>query len=331
MRKHDEQHPNVPFPGFSVRAHVRANHYHELHLGVATDASFGPVIIFGQGGNIAQVVPDQAIALPPLNYNLARRLIAELRVEPLLQGYGDRPAANIDEIAEALVKLSHIAAEIAEIFEVDINPLLANAEGVLAVAVRIRVIASDEPADARLAIRPHPSKLEKTVRTRHGRVLFLRPIRPEDEPALQEFVSRQSPEDRRLRFFSHVKQLNHRMAARLTQIDYDREMALILVDPQAVTPEILGIMRISADADGARAEYAGAVRSDLKGGGLGRLLLEEIIEYARRRGVREIWGEVLAENEPMLSLVRRLGFTLKSNPEDPSIIHVSKSLVSTTS
>jgi acetyltransferase len=326
LRKHDEQHPGVPFPGFSVRAHVRADHHHELRLGIATDASFGPVILFGQGGDIAQVVPDQAIALPPLNHNLARHLIAESRVDTLLQGYGDRSAANIDEVAEALVKLSHIAAEIAEIVEVDINPLLANAEGVIAVAVRIRVIASDQPADARLAIRPYPSELEKTVQTRDGRVLFLQPIRPEDEPALQEFVSRLSPEDRRLRFFSHVKQLNHRMAARLTQIDYDREMALILVDPQAAAPEILGIMRISADADGARAEYAGAVRSDLKGRGLGRLLLEEIIEYARRRGVREIWGEVLTENEPMLSLVRGLGFTLKADPEDRSIIHVSKSL-----
>jgi acetyltransferase len=190
---------------------------------------------------------------------------------------------------------------------------------------RIHVIASDQPPEARLAIRPYPSELEKTVRTRDGRVLFLRPIRPEDEPALQEFVSRQSPEDRRLRFFSHVKQLNHRMAARLTQIDYDREMGLILVDPQAATPEILGIMRISADAVGARAEYAGSVRSDLKRRGLGRLLLEEIIEYARRRGVRELWGEVLAENEAMLSLARKLGFTLRSHPEDPSII-VSKSL-----
>ena len=111
----------------------------------------------------------------------------------------------------------------------------------------------------------------------------LRPIRPEDEPALQEFVRRQTPEDRRLRFFAHVKEIDHRIAARLTQIDYDREMALILLDPHAAAPEILGVMRISADADGSRAEYAGAVRSDLKGMGLGSLLLEEIVGYARRR------------------------------------------------
>jgi acetyltransferase len=186
---------------------------------------------------------------------------------------------------------------------------------------------SDKPADARLAIRPYPSELEKTVRTRDGRALFLRPIRPEDEPAFHEFVRRQTPEDKRLRFFSHVKELDHRMAARLTQIDYDREMALILLDPMATTPEILGVMRIFADADGARAEYAGAVRSDLKGMGLGRLLLEEIIEYCRQRGIGEVWGEVLAENEPMLRLVRRLGFSVKTDPEDRGVMLVSKPLL----
>ena len=327
LRKHQEKHPDAAFPGFIVRAHVPADHRHELRLGIAVGPRFGPVVLFGQGGDIAQVVRDQAVGLPPLNLNLAKLLIEESRVHPLLQGYGDRPAANNDEIAEALVKLSQIAAEIAEIAEVDVNPLLADARGVVAVAVRMRVLPSDKPADARLAIRPYPSELEKTVGMQDGRVLFLRPIRPEDEPAFHEFVRRQTPEDKRLRFFSHIKQLDHRMAARLTQIDYDREMAFVLLDPRSDTPELLGIMRISADADGARAEYAGAVRSDLKGLGLGRLLLEEIVEYARRRGIREVWGEVLAENEPMLRLVRRLGFTFAADPEDRSIIHVTKSLV----
>jgi acetyltransferase len=324
VQKYHEQHPGAPFPGFTVRAHVRADHHHELRLGIVVDASFGPLVLFG---DVAQVAQDQAIGLPPLNLNLARRLITESRVEPLLQGYGDRPAANLDEIAEALVKLSQIAAEIAEINEVDINPLLADAQGVVAVAVRIRVLPADKPADARLAIRPYPSELEKRVKTRDGRTLLLRPIRPEDEPTFHEFVRRQSPEDKRLRFFSHVKELNHRMAARLTQIDYDREMALILLDPQAATPEILGVMRISTDADGARAEYAGAVRNDLKGQGLGRLLLEEIIEYCRQRGIREVWGEVLAENKPMLRLVRQLGFSVRTDPEDPGVVLVSKTLL----
>jgi acetyltransferase len=272
------------------------------------------------------MVQDQPVGLPPLNLNLAHRLITESRVDPLLRGYGDRPAANLDEIAETLVKVSQLAAELAEIVEAEIDPLLADSQGVLAVAARIRVAPSEQPADARLAIRAYPTELEKTVQARDGKTLRLRPIRPEDEPALHEFVRRQSPEDRRLRFFSHVKELDHRMAARLTQIDYDREMALILFDPLATTPEILGVMRIFADADGARAEYAGAVRSDLKGMGLGRLLLEEIIEYCRQRGIGEVWGEVLAENEPMLRLVHRLGFSVKTDPEDRSVMLVSKPL-----
>jgi acetyltransferase len=268
----------------------------------------------------------QAVGLPPLNLNLAHRLITESRIDSLLRGYGDRPAANLDEIAETLVKVSQLAAELAEIVEAEIDPLLADSQGVLAVAARIRVAPSEQPADARLAIRAYPTELERTVRARDGQMLMLRPIRPEDEPALQEFVRRQSPEDRRLRFFSQVKQLDHRMAARLTQIDYDREMAFILLDPVATTPEILGVMRISADADGSRAEYAGAIRSDLKGRGFGRLLLEEIIDYCRRRGIGEVWGEVLAENEPMLRLVRRLGFSVKADPQDRSVLFVSKRL-----
>ena len=219
-----------------------------------------------------------------------------------------------------------MAAEIAEIAEVEINPLLADAQGIMALGRHPARSRSAQPADARLAIRPYPSELEKTVHANDGRALTLRPIRPEDEPALQDFVRRQSPEDRRLRFFAHVKEFDHQIAARLTQIDYDREMALMLLDPHAEKPAILGVMSIFADPDGARAEYAGAVRSDLKGQGLGRLLLEEIVGYCPRRGIREIWGEVLGENAPMLGLVRKLGFSIKTDPDDPSVMIATKPL-----
>ena len=156
------------------------------------------------------------------------------------------------------------------------------------------------------------------MRPRGGRALTLRPIRPEDEPALQAFVLRQSPEDRRLRFFSPVKKLNHQLAA--------REMTFVLLDPGEEEPAILGVMGIVTDPEGARAEYAGAVRSDLKGQGLGRLLLEEIVECCQRRGIREIWGEVLKENAPMLGLVRKLGFAIKTNPDEPSVMVVTRPL-----
>lgn len=325
-RWYQNSHPGSPFPGLTVSRSVDASRQHELRIGITVDASFGPMVVFGRGGAVSRVFRDQSVALPPLNLNLAQRMINDTRVYRLLQGYGDRSPANLDEIAEALVRVSQIACDIAEIVEIKIDPLFADHQGVLAGETSVLIVAADRPAEERLAIRPYPAALEKPVTSRAGKPLRIRPIRPEDEPALQAFVRAQSPEDRRLRFFSHVKELDHRMAARLTQIDYDREMALVLIDPAAAETEILGVMRISADADGARAEYAGAVRSDLKGEGFGRLLLEEIIAYAARRGIGEVWGEVLRENGPMLGLVRKLGFAIKKSAEDPSLMIVTKPL-----
>ncbi|HSO42493.1 MAG TPA: GNAT family protein, partial [Rhodospirillales bacterium] len=210
------------------------------------------------------------------------------------------------------------------------NPLLADNEGVLLLGARIRVAAISGPAESRLAIRPYPKELEKELRTRQNDTLLLRPIRPEDEPALREFVRRLTPEDIRLRFFSHLRELDHRMAAGLTQIDYERQMALLAVRGGAGKTEIWGVVRINADADGASAEYAIAVRSDLKGKGLGRLLMEEILEYAQRRGVGEIWGEVLAENKAMLALVRKLGFTVAPDFDEPGVMRVRRRLSAAT-
>jgi len=324
--RHARSNPEAPFPGLTVRKRPEACPHNEVAAGIAVDPAFGPVVLFGQGGDLARIVRDRAIGLPPLNLELAMRLIGETEVSRLLRGYGDRPPADVGEIAETLVKLSHIAGEIAEIVELEIDPLLVDCDGVVCLAARIRVAAATQPADARLAIRPYPTALEKIVTTRSGRELTMRPIRPEDEPALRAFVLRQSPEDRRLRFFSHIKELDHRMAARLTQIDYDREMALVLTDPGSAETEILGVMRISADAHRIRGEYAGAVRSDMKGEGLGRLLLEEIVEYGRSRGIGEIWGEVLAENAPMLGLVRKMGFAIRPDPDEPGVMTVTKPL-----
>jgi len=326
QRRFAERRPDVPFPGFTVRAQAAVEGRHELQMGITLDERFGPLVLFGEGGEAARVIPDGAIGLPPLNLGLARMLIAETRAQRLLQGYGDRPAADLDEVALALVKLAQIGSEIAGIVEIDVNPLLAGRDGVLVIAAGIRLAPPAGPAGARLAIRPYPIELEKSVQARDGRSLLLRPIRPEDEPALRTFVRALTPEDRRLRFFSHVKELDARLAARLTQIDYDREMAFVLIDPGEDETAILGVMRISADPDGSRAEYAGAVRSTLKGLGLGRLLLEEICDYARTRGIAEVWGEVLAENAPMLGLVRKLGFNVHVDPEDRSVVVVRRPL-----
>jgi acetyltransferase len=325
-RRLREQRPHARLNGFVVEPMVRRGAAHELRLGVAVDENFGPVVFFGRGGEIVEVLREQVVALPPLNINLALRLIGESTVGNLLRGYGRYLPANLDEVALTVVKVSQLATDLGEIAEININPLLADGEGVLVLGARIRVAANPGPADSRLAIRPYPKELEKEVRTRQNDVLLLRPIRPEDEPALREFVRRLTPEDIRLRFFSHLRELDHRMAAGLTQIDYERQMALLAVRGTVPEPEIWGVVRINADADGATAEYAIAVRSDLKGKGLGRLLMEEIIAYAERRGIGEIWGEVLAENRAMLGLIRKLGFSVAPDFDEPGVMKVRRPL-----
>lgn len=325
-RRLREQRPDLTPAGYAIAGLAGKADAHAVRLGIAVDPVFGPVIRFGPGGNTMGPLADDAIGLPPLNLALARTLMAETRLWWELQGAGDHPPAAIDEVALALVRLSQIATDLPRVREIDLNPLLVDADGVAALSARVRLHCGDAPADTRLAIRPYPVELEKTILTRTGKRLILRPIRPEDEPALQAFVRDMSPEDVRMRFFSPLRELDHRFGARLTQIDYDREMALVAIDPEVDGTAIWGVMRISADASGTSAEYAGSVRSNLKGQGLGRILMEEIIDYSRRRGIRQMWGEVLAENQSMLTLARKLGFQLNRDSDDPGIIHVVKAL-----
>lgn len=293
-----------------------------LRITAAMDAAFGPVIVFGPGRLPPGVEVDRAVALPPLNLALAQMAMAETSIDRVLAGFGEAFAPAREELALILVKVSHLLTDLPEIAALDIDPLRADAEGIRALRCRIRLASVEPGAEARLAIRPYPRELEKRLTTQQGRTLLLRPIRPEDAPALQAFVRSLDPKDIRLRFLAPIKELDHRFAARLTQIDYDREMAFVAVDP-AGDGGLLGVVRIAADADNRAAEYAIAIRSDFKGQGLGRLLMEEIIAYARRRGIGEIWGTVLAENAPMLALVRKLGFTVSADADDRSLVRVA--------
>ena len=211
------------------------------------------------------MVRDTAIGLPPLNELLARDQMARTRVWRLLQGYRGKPAAAIATIAEVLIRVGQIAADLPEISELDINPLLADADGVIALDARMRVAPAEPPGAARLAIAPYPAELVSLETLRDGTTVQLRPIRPEDEPLVHDLVAHMSAEDLRLRFFTPIRSLSHRFAARLTQIDYDREMALVAVHGGTV----LGIARYSADPDRERAEYAVAVRTDWHGRGVG--------------------------------------------------------------
>ena len=316
--------PRARIDGVTVQQMALMPNAVELIVGMVDDALFGPVLLFGHGGTQVEVVNDKALALPPLNLNLARDMMGRTRVFRLLQGYRAHPEADLGAVALTLVKISQLVTDFPEIAELDINPLFADETGVLALDARIRVAEPKLPGTKRLAIRAYPKKLEETVRLPDGREFLVRPIRPEDEPLIHEMIGRTSMEDIRLRFFAPMRRLPHAMAARLTQIDYDREMALIAVahDPALAGDAIFGVVRITADPDGERAEYAVLVRSDMKGKGLGHLLMNRILDYARTRGIREVFGEVLRENTTMLQLCRELGFVKRDHPDDPGIVEV---------
>ena len=316
--------PDARLNGFSVQPMIHRPRAFELILGIVDDAQFGPVVLFGQGGTAVEIIKDKALGLPPLNMRLAREMMSRTRIFQLLQGYRGLPAANLDAIALTLIRVAQLAIDIPEIVELDINPLLSDEYGVVALDARIKVAAATGPATQRLAIRPYPKDLEETIPLGDGRTLLLRPILPEDEPALQAAFATLTPEEVHLRFFVGMSTLSHMMAARFTQIDYDREMALILTEPGiAGKTHIHGVVRIIADPDNERAEYAIIVHHDMTGMGLGVMLMRRIIDYARSRGIKEIYGDVLSANRTMLKLCRALGFTQSGVPDEPTIVRVT--------
>jgi len=313
-RRLAELFPQAKFEGYSVQAMVRRSNAHELIVGAALDAVFGPVIVFGQGGVTVEVADDHAVGLPPLNLVLARDLVDRTRVARLLAGYRNRPAANMDAVLATLVQVSRMVADIPEIVELDLNPLLADSRGAVVLDARMRLALADRSGSTldRLAIRPYPRELEETIDWQ-GAPLLLRPIRPEDGPAHLAFFDALTPDDVRYRMFVRVRELQPSQLARFTQIDYDREMAFIATRPNAQgLAETLAVGRVVADPDNITAEFAVTVRSDLKGMGLGKLMMQKLIDYCRARGTREIVGEALPQNSRITGLAKRMGFTVKS-------------------
>src|SRR5579864_226134 len=314
--------PGARLDGFLVQQMVRRPGAIELLAGLAEDPVFGPVVVFGQGGTAVEVIDDSVVGLPPLNPLLTRAQMMRTRVWRLLQPYRGNPPAAIDAIGEVLIALGQLAAEHPEICELDINPLLADAGGVIAIDARIRVAAARSAGAARLAIAPYPKELASTDKLRDGTRIELRPIQPEDESLLHDLAAHMTPEDLRLRFFTPVHGISHALAARLTQIDYDREMALVALHDGTV----LGIARYFADPDRLSAEYAVAVRSDWHGRGVGYVLMNRLIAIARQYGIGELVGEVLRENRAMLAMCRELGFVVTADPAEPSAVRVRKAL-----
>ncbi len=306
--------------GFSVQRMTTLPHARQLIIGVATDPLFGPMIAVGHGGRTAEALRDHSVGLPPLNMPLAAELISRSRVIHLLDAHFGRPAVDIDALCRTLVKISQLVVDIPEITALDINPLLIDEASLVAVDAEIRAEATPGPDYQRLAIRPYPKWLEEPSTLRDGRPILLRPIRPEDEDAHQRLMARMTPEDIRLRFFRHITTFEHVEMARLTQIDYDREMAFIATALGADgKPETLGVVRTITDSDNEETEFSVLVLSGLKGQGLGRILMEKMIRYCRGRGTRYMVGQILAENTGMLRLARVLGFERRRGPDDDVI------------
>jgi acetyltransferase len=320
LRRVELTRPGTKVEGFTVQQMAFRPHARQLVLGIACDPLFGPMLVFGEGGRAVEVIRDHTVGLPPLNLPLARGMIARTRVSRLLDAAGPRPAANRDALAEALVRLSSMLVDNPEIIACDINPLFADETGVLALDVRMRV-ASLAASDLRnFSVLPYPAELEETANLHDGTTVMLRPIRPEDLPAHAELMNRMTPQDLRLRFFGQVRQIHHHQMARLTQIDFDREMAFIASrtgkDGHA---ETLGVVRTITDPDNQRAELAVLVRSDMKGTGLGTMLMDKIIRYQKARGTGAVYAQIMAENSAMLRLALKSGFK-RQRSEDPDVI-----------
>ena len=300
--------PNARLDGFIVQEMIRRPYAYELIVGMAQDVTFGPFLLFGHGGTAVEVIDDKALGLPPLNMKLAREMMQRTRIWRQLKGYRDRAAVATDAIASTLVKISQLISDFAEIVELDINPLLADEAGVIAVDARIRMaMPAPTSAETRMAIRPYPQELEEHVEIPQAGAFFMRPVRPEDAEAFVRLAGRVSPSDLHMRFFSLFRNIPLPLLVRLTQIDYDREMAFVLFDKDK---DVAGVGRLVAEPDGTRAEFAVLVRTDLKAHGIGWALMTKLINYARHRGIAELFGEILVENEAMLGLAHSLGFKI---------------------
>jgi acetyltransferase len=310
--------PKARLAGFMVQAMAERPRAHELIAGIASDPTFGPIILFGAGGTAVEVAPDRAIGLPPLNEHLASDMIGRTRIAKLLAGYRDRPAADQAAIADVLIRLAELATQFPAIVELDINPLLADETGVLALDARVRLADGSRPEPA---IRPYPAELTRTLAL-GGATITVRAIRPDDAPRLISLVARTDAEDVRLRFRAGLRRLPEAWAARLSQIDYDREMALAAVERSG---DIVGVARLAADPEGESAEFALLVRSDRQHHGIGGALMEELIAYARARGLAKLWGDVDPGNRRMLDLTRDLGFKPETQA-DAGLIRVTLAL-----
>ena len=317
--------PQIAVDGITLQPMRQGRHARELYVGVFRDPLFGPVMAFGAGGTRVELLRDTTLEFPPLNRFLAGRMVERTRVADTLADFQGAPAIDPQTLQALLVAVSEMVCELPWIAQMDINPVIADEHGLVAVDARVVLDASVGPEPARhahLAIMPYPSHLTRGYRTGDGRDCLLRAIQPEDADRLQAFIRALSAESRYFRFLSVLAELPQRMLIRYTQIDYDRELALVAVQGTAEDERIVGVVRYLLNPDRVSCEFAVAIADDWQGVGLGSTLMRAIVEAARLKGLRRIEGYVLATNSRMLGLMTHLGFALKTDPQDPTLRRV---------
>lgn len=329
--------PGATIHGVTVQPMAGRRGAREVYVGLTTDDPFGPVITFGAGGTMIELIADRAMELPPLNQFLARRLIERSRVAESLAEWRGMPAADIDALERILLRVSEMVCELPQLREMDINPIIVDENGALAVDARI-VVDHAPSAPGRydhLAILPYPASQEREWPMKGGGLYTVRPIHPDDAEMLQEFVRGMSEESRYFRFASTLPELPARMLARYTLIDYDREMALVAVVKQRHTAEdgtvsererIIAVSRYITNPDQSTCEFSLAVADDMAGQGLGSRMMLAICDVARARGLTQIIGLILSNNSRMLRLMQSLGFVIGPFPEDPGFKTATKQL-----
>lgn len=313
--------PDAKIAGVTIEKMYRSSNGRELMIGIVTDPVFGPVISFGSGGINVEIMGDTAISLPPLNRRLAHDLVERTKAAKMLGNFRNMPAVNMESLIDILVCVSNMACELPWIQEMDINPLLMDEHGAVAVDARIRVDYPKPSTDPynHLAIHPYPIHLISDEQLNDGTDIVIRPIRPEDAEIEQAFIRGLSAESRYFRFMNSIHELSLDMLVRFTQIDYHNEMALVAINPGVDGEEEIGVARYVTNPDKKTCEFAIVVSDRWQGKGIARLLMQKLIDIARNRGLEVMEGQVLANNFRMLELMASLNFKISNDPADPGI------------
>jgi acetyltransferase len=283
----------------------------ELLIGAKKDPNFGPVVLFGMGGIYTEIFKDRAIGLPPMNRLIVQRLLEQTRIYKILKGYRGRPGVNMDQLEELILRLSQLMVDFPEIKELDMNPVIVKNRELFAIDARILLEKTIVQSPMHLVISPYPEQYEFHVKTASGMSLFIRPIKPEDADLFVELFNTLSQTSIYYRFFRSIKQLSHKMLARFTLVDYDREVSMVAIDDHRNEEKMIGVSQVFIHPDGKHGEFSILVGDPWHGKGVGAKLLEQVLKIAKHRGLSDVWGTVLRENINMLALGKKLGFKTK--------------------